>query len=130
MKYKVGVVGFAALFASFFAFCGCKENCAKKIFFAGATQNAKVSPKADGAISDKFIFPAEGAVKFDGMLGKSLDTAMNGDILVWNTDELLARTGNATKKSPPTGSRNSRANGSTARSLRTPTRPRQSSIKS
>ena len=89
MKYKVGVVGFAALFASFFAFCGCKENCAKKIFFAGATQNAKVSPKADGAISDKFIFPAEGAVKFDGMLGKSLDTAMNGDILVWNTDELL-----------------------------------------
>lgn len=89
MKYKVGAVGFAALFASFFAFCGCKENCAKKIFFAGATQNAKVSPKADGAISDKFIFPAEGAVKFDGMLGKSLDTAMNGDILVWNTDELL-----------------------------------------
>ena len=74
-------VFFAA--ASVCAFNGaCVSDNAENADAPKTSQSAAATP-------DSLSYPAKGSVKLSGVLGKSLDASMKGDMLSWDVNDLV-----------------------------------------
>lgn len=84
ISFEVGVSIFAFCAAAFLNH-GCQTDSQEN------KQAARpiVAPIVADNVKDSLSFPGEGAVKFSGDLGLSLDRSMQGDMLSWDVDDLV-----------------------------------------